>query len=268
MLITTLALTLLSTPPEALPLTFVHGDEQIVTWLDRAEMRRTGDRVRVRILRVRHQNQAFWVVQEIDCVAHTWALVGNKTAGEGDDTPPPLEGDARHYPLRRDDRSGHALRDAVCDSEFTDAPIASAPDVATAIARLEETKTAAVRARRLELITVRGGAAPVFLDRATLEGGGPQWEVRSLAMAGDRGVWFGWMIDCTRSDLALDLQWTAPLVDGGYGAIVRDEDYGGKPAADAAQAALVDIACDPRVWDMPVRDTVEVAVRAARTNPG
>lgn len=262
------ALALFLTLPDPMPLTFVHGDEQVVDWLDRASVQRNGDRVRLRMLRIRHSDQAFWVVKEIDCVAQTWALVETKTAGEGDDTPPPVEGDAHHYRIRRDDRAGHALRDAVCDGEFTDAPVAPAPDVATAIARLDETKAAAVRARPLELITVREGGAHVFMDRATLEGGGPQWEVRSLTMTGERGVWSGWMIDCTRSDLALDLQWNAPLVDGAYGTVVRDEDYGGKPAADADQAALVDVACDPRVWDFPVRDSIAVAVRAARANPG
>ncbi|MGV3579841.1 hypothetical protein [Brevundimonas sp.] len=45
MIITALAL-VLALPQEPITLTFVHGDEQIVTWLDRASMRRTGDKER------------------------------------------------------------------------------------------------------------------------------------------------------------------------------------------------------------------------------
>lgn len=262
-----LALALLVTPPDTTPLTFVHGDEQIVTWLDRAAVRRTGDRVRMRMLRVRHADQAFWIVQEIDCAAGTWALIDNNGMSWGDGAPPPLEGEARHMPIRRDDHSETALKAAVCDGRFVQAGIRPVRGAAAAIAALEETKRAAVRARPLQLIVIRGGRTPLFMDRATLESGGPQVEVRSLEMTGGRGVWSGWMLDCERTDLAVNLQWTAPAVGASYGALTRDENYGGEEAADAAQAELVRTACAADVWDQPVHASIDAAMRAAGANP-
>lgn len=254
------------TPADATPLTFVHGDEQIVSWIDRGSIRRTGDRVRARVLRIRHPDQAFWVVQEIDCAAGTWALVGIKNVTTTDDVPPSLDGEARHQPITRDDRSEHALRNATCDGDFRQTAIRPARGAAAAIARLAETKATAVRERPLELIVVRAGASPVLMDRATLEGGGPQWEVRSLKSTSGRGVWSGWLLDCDRTDLAVDLQWTAPMAGAGYGAVRQDRNYGGVAAADEDQAALVRAACDPEVWDRPVHASVDAAIRAARTN--
>ena len=249
-------------PPDATPLTFVHGDEQVVSWVDRGSLRRTGDRVRVRTLRVRHPDKAFWVVQEIDCAAGTWALVATKNVTATDDAPPPLDGEAQHQPITRDDRSQHARRDAACDGTFARTAIRPVRGAAAAIARLAQTKATAVRERPLELIVVSAGSSPLLMDRATLQGGGPQWEVRSLRMTAGRGAWSGWMIDCTRSDLALDLQWTAPMEGRGYGTITRDQDYGGTAAVDAEQAELVRTACDPRVWDRPIHASIEAALRA------
>lgn len=260
-----LALALLLTPPDTTPLTFVHGDEQIVTWLDQGAMRRTGDRVRMRVLRIRHPDQAFWVVKEIDCAARTWALVGD-TVTATDDAPPPLEGEARHMPIARDDHAENATREAVCDGVFVQAGVAPAGGAAAAIARLEETKAAAVRARPLQLIVVGPGASPLFMDRATLESGGPQVEVRTLKMTGRAGVWSGWVLDCERRDLAVDLQWTAGLVNDGYGVVTRDWTYGGEATTDPQLLALVQTACDPGVWDMPAHATIEAAMAAAGAN--
>lgn len=261
-----LAMMLALSAPEPATLTFVHGDEQVASWLDRASTRRTGDKVRARILRVRHADQAFWLAWEVDCASNTSALI---TAVNVDGTaqPPSLEGVGRHAPIRRWDRFAWAVRDAVCDGRFVAASVQRARGVAAAIAALDESRRAGVRARPLELIVARGGSAPVLLDRATLDGGGPQWEVRSLKVTGARGVWSGWMIDCDRSDLAVDLQWTAPMVGGAHGTIRRDEHYGGEAAADADQAALVRLTCDPTIWDQPVHGSIDAALRAARANP-
>lgn len=259
----TLALSL--TPPDSTPLTFVHGDEQIVTWLDRGAMRRTGDRVRMRVLRIRHSDQAFWVVKEIDCAARTWALVGD-TVTATDDPPPPLDGEAMHMQIARDDHAENATLDAVCNGVFVQAGVAPARGAVAAIARLEETRAAAVRTRPLQLIIVAGGASPLFMDRATLESGGPQVEVRSLKMTGRGGVWSGWMLDCERRDLAVDLQWTAGLMDGGYGVVTRDWNSGGAATTDPQLLALVATACDPGVWDMRAHASIEAAMRAAGAN--
>lgn len=267
MIMTALALALFATPPDRTALTFVHGDEQIVSWLDRDAVRRTGDRVRLRTLRIRHADQAFWVVQDIDCRANTWALVATKAVTATDDSPPSLEGDSQHQAITHDDRAQNALRRAVCDGVFVQASIAPARGGAAAIARLAETKAAAVRARPLELVVVRAGASPIFLDRATLEGGGPQWEVRSLKMTAGRGLWSGWTVDCDRSDLALDLQWTAPLRGSGYGVITQDRFYGGQAVSDLDEIMLVRTACDPGVWDRPIHGTIQAATAAARANP-
>lgn len=254
--------------PDATPLTFVHGDEQIVTWLDRGAVQRTGDRVRLRVLRIRHPDQAFWVVQEIDCALDTWALVDNRSVDGGDETRPALEGEALPNPIHRDDHSENALRDAVCDGVFVDVSIAPAPDVATAVARLAETKAAAVLARPLQLMVLSQGASPLFMDRATLESGGPQVEVRSLKMTGrGQGLWSGWLLDCERSDLAMNLEWTAPLVDGTLGPMTRDRDYDAREVANAEELALVMSACDPLVWARPVHASIAAAMRAAEANP-
>lgn len=267
MSIIALILTMVLPTQAPTPLTFVHGDEQIVRWLDGGSARRTGDRVRFRVLNIRHADQAFWVAQEIDCAAGTWALIGQTGDAFGLSEPPPLEGEARHMRIRRDDRSGHALRDAVCDGVFVSASIAPVEDAAAAVAALEATRRAAVRARPLELIVLSGGGSPMLMDRATLEGGGPQWEVRSLTMTNGRGVWSGWMIDCDRSDLALDLQWTALRVGRDYGTVTRDRTFQGRAVEGPGEAALAQIACDPAVWDRPTYRTLDAALRAARANP-
>ncbi len=258
----------LTSAQDATPLRLVHGDEQVVTWLDEAGVRRAGDRVRARMLRVRHADQAFWVVQEIDCAARTWALVATKTVTASDGMPPPLDGEARHMPIRHDDHSENALRDAVCEGVFIEAGVPPVQGAQAAIAALEPTKRAAVRARPLQLIVVREGDSPVFMDRATLESGGPQVEVRSLEMTAAGGVWTGWMLDCERRDLAMDRQWTAPLVDGSYGTVRRDVAYGGKAPADAMETALNRMACSPEVWSWPAHSSIEAAMEAARPNPG
>lgn len=265
----TLALSLVfpGSTPDTTRLTFVHGDERIVSWLDQGAVHRTDEGARVRLLRIRHPEQAFWVVLDIDCQTNRWALVGNKTVTASDDTPPSLEGAARYQAITRDDRSGRAVRDAMCDGRFVQASIAPVRGAAVAIARLAQTRAAAVRARPLELIVVHAGGSPVFLDRATLEDGGPQWQVRSLSMTAGRGQWSGWVVDCSRADLALDLQWTAPMNGTGYGTVTQDRFFGGQPASDPADLALVRTACDPGVWGQPVHRTIRAAVAAARANP-
>ncbi len=266
MMIAAVALALFLTPSENVVLTFVHGDEQIVSWLDRSSMRREGDRVRLRTLRIRNPGQAFWVVQDIDCRARTWALIGSpKSVTADDDAPPLLEGDARHQRIQHDDHSQQALANAVCDGVFVQAGVVPVQGAVMAIDRLAQTKEAAVRARPLQLIVVSAGAAPVFMDRATLESGGPQVEVRSLRIEGEQGVWSGWRLDCQRAALALDLLWTAPLVDGAYGSVTRDGAYGGRAAADADENSLVRSACDPGVWARPAHDTFAGAMLAATT---
>lgn len=267
MSIAALALALILPVPNPTTLRLVHGDEGLVRWLDRDAARRIGDRVRFRVLNIRHANQAFWATQEIDCAAGSWALIGETRDALGADERPPLDGPAHHMPIRRDDRSEQALRNAVCDGVFIETGMAPVGSVAAAVAALEATKRAAVRARPLELIVLRGGASPMFMDRATLEGGGPQWEVRSLTMTRGRGLWSGWMVTCDRSDLALDLQWSAPMQGGSYGSVTRDRTYGGRAAGEAGEAALVRVACDPAVWERPVHATLDAALEAARANP-
>lgn len=269
MSIAALALALsLVTPPDTTPLTFVHGDEGLVTWIDRAALRRDGRRVRLLALRIRHPDQAFWTMQEIDCDAETWAPLGSKTVTARDDAPPPMgEQIVRPNPIRPDDSAQVALRNAACDGIFVEADIAAAAGATAAIARLNETRAAAIRARPLQLIVIRGGASPVFMDRATLESGGPQVEVRSLEMTQGRGVWSGWMLDCERRDLAMDLQWSAPMVGDGYGTVTRDRNFDGREPADAMETTLNRTACDPGVWSRPVHASIDAATRAAGANP-
>lgn len=268
MLIAALAALLTMTPQDATLLAFLHGDEEVVTWLDQASVRRTGDRVRSRVLRVRHANQAFWLVEDVDCIARTSALVATKGADGEDKSPPSMEGQGEFYPIRQDNRMARALLDGVCDGVFVDASIPAVRGAAAATAALDSARAAAVKARPLELIVVLPGQSPVIMDRATLTGGGPQWEVRSLKMTDGRGVWSGWEVDCTRNDLAMDLRWTAPLVNGGYGPVIDDESFDRLPAADAGELALVEGVCDPRIWQYPVLTSIDAAIRAAGTNPG
>lgn len=268
MMFVALVMALSLAPSDTTPLTFLHGDEQVVTWLDRASVRRTGDHVRSRLLRVRHASQAFWLVEDVDCAARTSALVSTKEADGEDKSPPSMDGQGEFLSISRYDRMSHALLDVVCDGILVDASIPPVRGAAAATAALASSRTAAVRARPLELIVVRPGRSPVIIDRATLEGGGPQWEVRSLKMTDGRGVWSGWEIDCTRTDLAMDLRWTAPLVDGAYGPVTQDESFDRLPAADADELALVEGVCDPRIWDYPVLTSIDIAMRAAGANPG
>ena len=268
MMFIALVLALSLAPSDATPLTFLHGDEEVVTWLDQASVRRTGDRVRSRLLRVRHANQTFWLVQDVDCAARTWALVATRGADGEDKSPPSMDGQAEFRPIRRDDRMSQALLEAVCDGVFVDASVPPVRGAAAATTALVRSRMAAVRARPLELIVVRPGRSPVIMDRATLEGGGPQWAVRSLKMTDGRGVWSGWDVDCTRPDLAMDLRWTAPLVDGAYGPVTPDGSFDRRPAADADGLALVQAVCDPRIWDYPVLTSIDAALRAAGANPG
>jgi len=259
----------LATPPDTTPLTFVHGDEGLVTWFDRAALRRDGRRVRLRALRIRHADQAFWTVQEIDCAAGTWAPLGQKTVTARDDTPPAVgEQVARPNPIRPDDSAQVALRNAACDGIFVEAYVGAAAGASAAITRLDETRAAAIRARPLQLIVIRGGSSPVFMDRATLESGGPQVEVRSLAITQGRGVWSGWMLDCERRDLAMDLLWSAPMVESGYGIVTRDYNYDSREPADATETTLNRTACDPGVWSRPAHASIEAAMQAAGANPG
>lgn len=268
MLIAALAAVLTMTLQDTTPLTFLHGDEQVVTWLDEASERRTGDRVRSRVLRVRHPNQAFWLVQDVDCVARTSALVATKGADGEDKSPPSMEGQSRFYPVRQDERMTRALMDGVCDGVFVEASIPSVRGAAAAIAALDSSRTAAVRARPLELIVVRGGREPVLLDRATLDGGGPQWEVRSLRTSGASGVWSFWEFDCTgAAHMAADLRWTAPMTRGGeYAARTQDRTPVGPVAPGSEPAAIRDVACAADIWERPTYASREAAVRAARAN--
>ena len=96
-------------------LTFFHGEEHLASWLESSEPRR-GDRVRSRILRVRHGIQPFWLVLEIDCAANTIATVSAHRAAPGDATLPSFEGDASHRPFRVWYRFERALQAAVLDT--------------------------------------------------------------------------------------------------------------------------------------------------------
>lgn len=262
----TLALAL--SPQEPITLTFVHGDEQIVTWLDRASMRRTGDRVRSRVLRIRHVDQAFWIAQEIDCAANTRAQLDVVNA-EGPGSAPSLEGEAWHRPIPHYDRFTRAVRNAVCDGTFVNAGVRPVRGEAAAIAMLERSQEAAVRVRPLELIVVRGGVSPILIDRATLEGGGPQWEIRSLKMTGGRGVWSFWEFDCSgATHMAADLRWTVPMTaNGGYGPWTRDHAPVGPVAAGSDAAIIKDVACAEDIWERPVHSSRDASLRAARANP-
>lgn len=265
MMITALIGALSLAAPDATPLTFLHGDEQVVTWLDRGSVRRTGDRVRSRVLRVRHLNQAFWLGQETDCAVRTTALITARNVEGADDAPPSLEGEGRHFPTRRHDRFTQALEAAVCDGAGASAPVRSVNGVAAATAALAEARAAAVRARPLELIMARAGRSPVLIDRATLGGGGPQWEVRSLKMTGGRGVWSWWEVDCDRGAWTADLRWSAPMrADGAYGPVTRDERPGAAAAVGSEEAAILNAACDADIWDRPAHGAVASAVGAGR----
>lgn len=269
MIVAALTMALSLTAPDPMTLTFVHGDEQVVSWLDRASMRRTGDRVRSRTLRIRHPEQSFWLAQEIDCAADTIALITAANVEGEPGAPPSLEGEAWHRPIRRHDRFSRALRNAVCDATYVDAGIRPVQGVAAAIGILDQTHHAAVRVRPLELLVVRGGREPVLLDRATLDGGGPQWEVRSLRLSGTRGVWSFWEFDCEGSGhMAADLRWTMPMTrGGGYGERTYDRTPVGPVAAGSERAAIKDVACAADIWDRPVHASLDTALRAARANP-
>lgn len=265
-----LAMTLSLTAPDTMLLTFVHGDEQVVSWLDRASIRRTGDKVRSRTLRIRHADQSFWLAEEIDCAADTTALIIAANVQGDAATPPSLEGEAWHRPIRRYDRFSQAVRDAVCDETYVNAAVRPVQGVAAAVAVLDATHQAAVRARPLELVVVRGGAAPVLLDRATLDGGGPQWEIRSLKMAGERGLWTWWEFDCSgAAHMAADLRWSAPMTrGGGYGTRTYDREPVGPVVAGSERAAIKDVACAGDIWDREVHSSLDAALRAATANPG
>lgn len=268
MIITAVALALALPPQEPITLTFVHGDEQIVTWLDRASMRRTGDTVRSRVLRIRHVDQAFWIAQEIDCAANTRAsLAVVNTDGPGG--APALEGEAWHRPIPRYDRFTWAVRNAVCDGTYVDAGVRPVRGEAAAIAMLERSQEAAVRVRPLELVMVRVGASPILIDRATLEGGGPQWEIRSLKMVDGRGLWSFWEFDCSGDrHMAADLRWTVPMTaDGGYGPWTRDHAPVGPVAAGSDAAIIKDVACAADIWERPAYSSLDAALQAARANP-
>ena len=133
MMFVALVMALSLAPSDTTPLTFLHGDEQVVTWLDQASVRRTGDHVRSRLLRVRHANQAFWLVEDVDCAARTSALVSTKGADGEDKSPPLMDGQGEFFPISRYDRMSHALLDAVCDGILVDASIP--PDLDAAAAR-------------------------------------------------------------------------------------------------------------------------------------
>ncbi|MDP3802275.1 hypothetical protein [Brevundimonas sp.] len=241
-------------------LTFLHGDETLATWLE-ASTPRQGDRVRARVLRVRKGVQPFWLVLETDCAAGTSALIAAKNIRPEDSAPPPFEGEAWHRPLRPYDRLGRALQAAVCDGRVPHPGTPPAPGVEAAMAAALPLSAQAIRQRPLELIVARSGPAAVLVDRATLDGGGPQWEVRSLKRTGEdgRGVWSWWEVDCSWRRTA-DLQWSAPArADGGYGPRTEDAGPARPVTAGSDEAAVLDVACAPDIWSRPASDSIGTA---------
>ena len=243
-------------------LTFFHGEEYLASWLESSEPRR-GDRVRSRILRVRHGIQPFWLVLEIDCAANTIATVSAHRAAPGDATLPSFEGDASHRPFRVWYRFERALQAAVCEGRFDHPSTPPAASVEEAMALAPALIERAVRARPLQLITVRAGSAVVMVDRATLAGGGPQWEVRSLTHTqnGRPLEWSWWEVDCDSWRRTADLRWSAPVRQGrGYGARTTDDAAARAVTPGSQEAAVLDTACASDVWARPVSGSIEEAL--------
>ena len=271
----TAALALLAGDPGP-ELTLIHGDEHLATWLDVASVRRDGDRVRSRVLRIREPDQVFWVISETDCAAHTRAQIDvvNQQPGMA---PPPLDGEARWFtaykPYYRLERAIHA---AVCDGARPYAWAAPARGVDAAIARLDEARNRAVADRPLELIRAGGdGRFVMFLDRATLDGGGPQWEARSFQVTAEGfevggegfvGGWSYWEFDCDSWNRYADLRAFASVrEDGTVGPRTpSDLERGQTVSPGSGEEGLLDIACAEDVWERDVITSLDEAVRVGR----
>lgn len=245
--------------PPPLRLEFVHGDEYLASWVETSTIRRSGSRARARVLRVRHGVQPFWLVHEADCAAGTSALVAARNISPEDAAPPPLDGEARHWPARPYGRLDRALEAALCDGRFALAGVPPIGSVEAAMAASPTLSASAIRERPLELIDVQTGSGRVMVDRATLDGGGPQWEVRSLTVAvdGKAGLWSWWEFDCGPGRRTADLRWSAPArADGAYGPRVMDAAPAGPAGPDSVEAAMLAAICSPEVWNLSVSGAI------------
>ena len=249
-----LAMMTVPAPDPPMRLTFIHGDEYLASWLEASTPRR-GDLVRARVMRVRKGVQPYWLVLEIDCAASAIANIAARTIAPEDAAAPPFEGPgAAPLPFRAYYRFERALKAAVCDGryDYPDAP--QLTNVEAAMAAALSLGEQAVRARPMELIAVRVGSTRVLVDRATLDGGGPQWEVRSVTVGrhGRPGVWSWWEVDCDRWRRTADLHWSAPVHgERGYGARTMDNAPAARAAPGTVESAVLETACAPDIWRRP-----------------
>ncbi len=274
MMLTTAAALVLLAPPGP-DLTLIHGDEHLATWLDTGSIQSNDRRTRVRALRVRGTDQAFWLVYDVDCAAGTSGMVSVSNVEDGKG-PPDLEG--REPPLnapRRYDRFRHALTAAVCDGARPYAWAQPVLDANAAIAAAGPSRDRAVAERPLELIRVVEDARFVrYLDRATLEGGGPQWEARTFQVTAEGfevggqpyiGGWSYWEFDCDQWRRQTDLLAFASVrEDGTIGPRTKDDVPAEEPTRGSAEWPLWTLACAPDIWDRDVITSLDEAVREGR----
>jgi len=265
------------TAPPGPELTFVHGDEHLATWLERASVQRQGDVVRYRLLRVRGTDQAFWLVRETDCASSTQALVRGKNVWMDGPEAPPMEGEARHFPIRPYERMDRAVAAVVCQGAATAYPWARpVRGVEAAVAAAPQVRARAVAQRPLELVQVKAGRFPLFLDRSTLDGGGPQWEGRTLQLtrpddadvAGVVGAWSWWEWDCQGYGRDVDLKRYVQLMsDGSSGpeTVDRAPYVAAQPGSD--EAAALQAVCAADIWTRPALGSLEEARRALGAAP-
>lgn len=248
-----LAMMTVPAPESPMRLTFIHGDEHLASWLESTTPRR-GDLVRARVMRARHGVQAFWLVLEVDCAASAIATITARNITPEDAAPPPFTGAGAPRPFRAFYRFERALKAAVCDGRLDHPATPRLTTVEQAMAEALSLGEQAVRVRPMELIPVRAGSTRVLVDRATLDGGGPQWEVRSVTVArnGSPAVWSWWEVDCDSWLRTADLRWSAPVQGGrGYGVRTGDEAPAARVRPDSVESAVLETACAPDVWNRP-----------------
>lgn len=255
-------------------LVLIHADEQVASWLDIDAVSRDGDRVRSRVLRVRHPDQAFWVISEIDCAAGTRSQIN--VVNTSPDGPPSLEGEARHFSEPKIyDRFSQTLVTATCDGARPYDWAEPAQTVEAAVERLDEVRHRAAAERPVELIAAEGeGRFVMFLDRATLDGGGPQWEARSFQVTAEGfevggqafvGGWSYWEFDCDSWMRTADLRAFASVrEDGTVGPLTRDSGDDKTVAPGSTVEGLVNIACAADVWERKVITSLDEAIRVGR----
>ncbi len=258
-------------------LRLIQGDDEIVTWLDEAATEQHGTRVRTRVLRVRHPDQAFWVATEIDCAAGTQASLHVQNFDDGPLRPlepsnSPIES-GPHRPVRPYDVLGRALSAAICDGGARPFPWAPRLENAqAAVDALHEVRGRADAERPMAFVPAGVGHFALYLDRSTLQGGGPQWWVRTFQVAhpdfeagGETylGGWSKWEIDCGR-ETADRLDFASVRSNGEIGPTMEDDAPARRVAPGDEAFLLVQAVCDDQVWTRPALGSLEEAVADGR----